>query len=326
MNLKILRRLRPILGGVKQFACGYSSVGETVGGNAKPRYCYSVWLRHLIAWRRAGMTGPIQAVAELGPGDSLGTGVAALLSGVDRYYALDIVAYSKSSSELVEPIAELFRRGADIPGDDEFPELKPKLDSYKFPRDILPNDTLKSSLLPQRIQSVRRAFERLGTQHGKVVARYYAPWYDSSVMERGMLDAVFSQAVMEHVNDIEATYRALSSWLRETGYMSHQIDFRSHGLASEWYGHWSYSDWVFRLARGRRPYLLNREPKSAHLKAIRDAGFEILDHLRVEENHGIDRKQLARRFRRMTDRDLTTSGLFVVARRPLCATNRIHPS
>lgn len=309
------RRLRPILGGMKQFLCGYSPEGEVVGANAQPRYCYSVWLRHLVSWRRAGFADPVRVVAELGPGNSLGSGIAALLSGVERYYALDVVAYSGTSAGLVDAIADLYRRRADIPGEDEFPELKPRLDSYRFPHGFLPGAALEESLAPERIGRIRAAIEHPGTSHGGIVAQYFVPWNDDSVIEAASVDAAFSQAVMEHVNDIGLAYRALTRWLRGGGFMSHQVDFRSHGLATDWNGHWAYGDLLFRIARGKRPYLLNRQPMSAHVRAIEQAGFEILYRLPVPGEAGIKRRDLAPPFRGLSDQDLSTSGVFLVARK-----------
>ena len=66
---------------------------------------------------------------------------------------------------------------------------------------------------------------------GNPSLRYAAPWRDASVMQPGSLDLIFSQAVMEHVDDLPATYAACRDWLRPGGLMSHQIDFRCHGTA-----------------------------------------------------------------------------------------------
>jgi hypothetical protein len=315
MNFRDVRRLRSVLGGIRTFVPGYSPLGTSLGGNSHARYCYSVWLRHLLAWRAAGMTGPIRTTAELGPGDSLGTGIAALLSGVDNYYGLDIFSYSHTPRDLVEAMAELYRRRADLPGDDEFPELKPHLASYRFPHQLFRTDDLAASLRPDRVRNIVRAVENPGTLQGGVSVQYYVPWHDHSIIQRGSVDAAFSQAVMEHVEDIGATYRALGCWLRPNGFMSHQIDLRCHGLSTNWNGHWSYNDWMFRVARGKRPFLLNRQPASAHLEAARQAEFEILSESVVRKEGGIRRSELAPRFRGISEDDLTISGLFLVARR-----------
>ena len=58
------------------------------------RYCYSVWLRHLVmAYENKLTQGLPGIVAELGPGRSLGTLLAALISGAHTCYAFDVVQY-----------------------------------------------------------------------------------------------------------------------------------------------------------------------------------------------------------------------------------------
>src|SRR5687767_9884078 len=88
-------RIRALLKGaatylpiVRQYACRGS------GGTTSARYCYSVWLRHLVKAHESGLNSNPGNVAELGPGDSLGVGIAALLSGADHYYALDAKAHA----------------------------------------------------------------------------------------------------------------------------------------------------------------------------------------------------------------------------------------
>jgi hypothetical protein len=57
------------------------------------RYCYSVFLRHLIMLDRVGAPTDPRVVAEIGPGASIGAGLAALLAGAETYYGFDIKAY-----------------------------------------------------------------------------------------------------------------------------------------------------------------------------------------------------------------------------------------
>jgi hypothetical protein len=294
--------------------CGYSPEGESVGGNALARYCYSVWLRHLVNIRRGGFAGPMRTVAELGPGDSLGTGIAALLSGADEYYGLDVVSYLRSGGNLLDEIAELYARRVDIP--DEFPDLHPKLDTCRFPAEYLTPDDMARNLAPDRLSQIRRALGEMGTRHGKILVQYWVPWSDPAVVQEGSVDVAFSQAVMEHVEEIELTYEALWRWLRPGGMMSHQIDFRSHGLATVWNGHWTYSNWLFRVAKGRRPYLINRHPKSAHSNSVRAQRFEIVYELPIAGESGITRDELDRGFRHLSEQDMSTCGLFILCRKP----------
>ena len=67
--------------------------GREGGGANYARYCYSVWLRHLKLANESGMNEVPHTLAELGPGDSLGIGIAALLSGVKSYCAFDVVNF-----------------------------------------------------------------------------------------------------------------------------------------------------------------------------------------------------------------------------------------
>jgi hypothetical protein len=55
-----------------------------------------------------------QTLAEPGPGDSLGVGLAALLSGISNYYALDIVRFSspERNSKVFEELVSLFKARA----------------------------------------------------------------------------------------------------------------------------------------------------------------------------------------------------------------------
>jgi hypothetical protein len=97
---------------------------------------------------------------------------------------------------------------------------------------------------------------------------------------------------------------------------SHQIGFVSHGLTPEWNGHWAIPDPVWKLIRGRRPYLLNREPASTHLRLVAHSGLTVVGEERVQIASGIPRSRLARRFRRLSDEDLTTKAIFLQAVKP----------
>ena len=290
--------------GVGRLACGRSN------GTDSPRYCYSVWLRHLVMMAGEGIDTDFHTVAELGPGDSLGTGLAAVLTGATRYLALDAVPYTRprSNLEILDTLARLFAAGESIPGRDELPEISPDVGSLEFPRALLQGRIAA----PPRVETIRRALA--GAADGGVSVRYVAPWDDAALVEPGSVDLAFSQAVLEHVDDLDATYAALARWIGPGGLMSHAIDFRCHGLTRDWYGHWTVPDRVWTVVRGRRPYLINRVGASEHLRKIADAGFEIV-HLQRRPAPPAPRASLARRFRDMPDEDLATCGCFVIARR-----------
>ncbi|MGE4013480.1 MAG: hypothetical protein AB7G15_15235, partial [Alphaproteobacteria bacterium] len=143
--------------------------------------------------------------------------------------------------------------------------------------------------------------------------KYAAPWFDAARVKLKSVDWIFSQAVMEHIDDLPGTFRACRQWLTDSGTMSHQIDYKSHGTAPAWNGHWLYSPLAWRCVRGARLYLVNRQPHSAYLRALNDAGFRVVIEKRVTRDDGIARAQLPKPYCALPDEDLVTAGAFLAA-------------
>ncbi|MBN9459607.1 MAG: methyltransferase domain-containing protein [Burkholderiales bacterium] len=280
------------------------------------RYYYSVWLRHLRQVSHVCKDTNPKCVAELGPGDSLGLGLAAMLSGADRYYALDRLRFATSSRNLaiLDELIELFRARAPIPGDDELPNVHPRLDDYRFPTDLLDGARLDRALESSRLQRIRRIVAGNRESDDELQIRYFAPWDDAAEVMPESVDWVLSQAVLEHVDDVPDAYENLMRWLRPGGLMSHRIDYSSHGITRDWNGHWTVSDLMWRLVRGQRAYLINRLPHSAHLQALKRSGFSILLDFRTEGTP-LARELLPKPFQSFTSEDLGTTGAFIVARK-----------
>lgn len=93
------------------------------GGTLSSRYCYSVWLRHLVMAKQSGLDLKPEVVAELGPGKSLGVGLAALICGAEKYLAFDLVEQAEviKNLEVFNELVYLFKNKTPIPGQDEFP-------------------------------------------------------------------------------------------------------------------------------------------------------------------------------------------------------------
>lgn len=286
---------------------------KKTGGTSSAQYCYSVWLRHLICLRDQDVWNDPKVVAELGPGDSIGIGLAALLSGVSQYYAFDLIhfASNRNNLKIFDELVALFKQRADVPGEDVFPKMKPYLDCYKFPSDILTKERLARTLAPERIEYLRSFITRTEDKGSPI--QYMAPWTTSEVVEESSVDLIYSQAVLEHVEPLEEAYRVMRSWLKPTGLMSHQIDFKCHGVANEWNGHWAYSDWEWKMIRGRRPFLINRQPLSGHLKAMENAGFKTLFEKKVKTKSSLTSENLSKSFAQISSEDLMTSGAYMIS-------------
>ena len=298
--------------GIRCLACRGS------GGTDSARYCYSVWLRHLVKASEAGLPTSFQRVAELGPGDSLGIGLAAMLSGVNQYFALDAKPHASAERNVAvfDALVELFSGRAPIPDAGEFPLLFPTLQGYEFPHGVLRDEILTASLQPERVATIRRALKENCAVTDGIRIVYVAPWEEAALQAPGTVDLVFSQAVLEHVEDMHMTYRALGRFLRDGGVMSHTIDFKSHDLTHEWNGHWTVSDFAWKIVRGKRPYFINRLPLSAHTAELERAGFRVVASLK-RTGPPLERKRLASRFRDMSEDDLCTCGSFIQAIKPI---------
>lgn len=295
-------------------------------------YFYSALMRHLVRLDAHGARPRLGAVAELGPGAALGMGLTALLLGADSYRGLDIAPYGgdpAANRALLDALAGLIAERAEIPHGGDCARVRPSLADHRFP-DWLGTDAA----------SVRdRAGKLAEVTPGTPPLLYTAPWTNradraqpeppsdrdwaresalgSNDAEAGTLDWLFSQAVLEHVDDVPATWAAIARWLAPGGVTSHQVDLRSHGTATTWNGHWAIPALTWKLIRGRRPYLLNRQPLSAHLRALEAAGLELIAVDRAPApDPGTPRAKLQAPWRSLSEEDLTTAGAFIVARRP----------
>jgi SAM-dependent methyltransferase len=271
----------------------------STGGTDSPRYCYAVWLRHLVAVYPYGFRIKGAQVGELGPGDSIGAGLAALLSGAARYVGLDIVPFSAKIDlkTVFDELAQLFSLREPIPDHNEVLNLA--IDWTNF---------------ADRVQRIRSELKR-EINTGQSVS-YRAPWTSPKDIAVASLDLIFSQAVLEHVDALEETYQAMFAWLKPGGYASHRIDFSAHWLSPFWNGHWAYSDWQWRLVRGNRKFLLNREPLSTHLACAKKVGFTVLLLRQDHGSGGLGMEALSQRFQALSAEDVQTRGAMLILRKP----------
>lgn len=287
------------------------------GHTNSARYCYSVWNRHLVRIRKHRPEAAINDVAELGPGPSLGTGLAAIIGGVASYVGLDVVPLASVGGNLqvFDELAGLYARRATIPDDAEMREVKPPLEGG----DVLVQSDLQlqAALHPTRLAGLRLALENLATNSTNPSSpiKYLAPW-QGNPLAQASTDLILSQAVLEHIDDLDAAWSSMTAMLRSGGLMSHQIDFRSHGHSAHWNGHWAYSDTEWTIVRGQRPFLLNREPLSTHLRLATQCGLRVVAMQRFEQPGRLPPDRLADQYRRLDETDSVTSGAWVLLEKP----------
>ena len=257
------------------------------------------------------MPGVPKSVAEIGPGDSIGIGLAALIAGSDRYSGLDVVPYSLSrhNDRVFRTLVGFFQERKPNPSWG-WPNYDHMLDGRFFPSRILDDDLLARSLDGARLEKIAAALQ--GRRSDPIRIAYHCPWTSSASIEPESVDWIYSHSVMEHVDDIEEAYVSMHRWLKPGGFLSHQIDLRSHELFPEWNGHWGVPRWQWRVIRGRRVYLINRLPYSAHSRLVHEL-FDVRLELLREETGGIPDDRFRAPFDRLDRRERHTAGYFVVA-------------
>ena len=310
-----LRSIAQLFFGIATFIPGVyklRSKKNGSGGSYSARYCYSVYLRHMVMAKKSNLSTQPDTVAELGPGDSLGIGLMALLLGANKYYAFDIVRFASDEKNLVmlDDLILLLRNKKDIPNEIEFPRINPKLNDYKFPTEIFSDSFLSKCLSLPRIERIRDSIK-----NNRGMIEYKAPWLNEININLSVIDMIISQAVLEHIDDLELAYRVMNSWLKSDGFMTHSIDFKSHGKSSTWDGHWKIPNWYWFLLRGARPYLINRQPLAAHLKLMKKHKFHIVLIERIISTPTFSNSKLNKEFLEISKLDRKTSGVFIQVRK-----------
>lgn len=282
------------------------------GGTDSARYCYSVWFRHLLILTQHGFHLRGAHIGELGPGDSIGTGLVALLCGATGYTGLDVVPFSARANlqQLLGELVQLYTQQEPIPDQEEFPNVRPRLASYDFPAHAV---EWKDSA--EHITCIQEAVKK-GINHSPMIT-YRAPWSSSGAIEAESLDLVFSQSVLQYVDALEEAYRAMFTWLKPGGFASHWIGLWAHQFSPFWNGHWAYADWQWRLVRGRRELLLNRQPLNVHLQYATKVGFAVVRQEREFASGGLPVHALAKKSQEFAEEDLRTRGAMVILRKPV---------
>jgi hypothetical protein len=312
--------LRLMLGGLKSFLPALSQGYRGTVGEAMGEYCYAVWMRHQVAIATVVPNFNPKTVVELGPGDSLGLGCAALLSGAEHYTGLDVIAHADPMRDVqvLDELLPLFERRASIPDESTLPNVLPRLPAYAFPRKLFTDDGPRNIRLDHAwVESIKAALlHRRHHLYDDLPLGYLAPWHAHSI-DRDSTDLVITQAVLQDMahedrsSKLADTFRAMARWLRRGGVMSHQINFAFPG-AEEWNHHWRYSDAAWRVVRGKRPFFENRAPLSTYVQLCERNGCQVLSVIR-EEKTGLPRERVAPRFRDLPDEDFTTASAHIVA-------------
>ena len=251
-------------------------------------------------------------VLELGPGDNFGVALRFLAGGASRVICVDKFASRRDESHQRRIYEALFER----------------LDPAR-------RQGLAGVLAPD---GVRTPGDRLQIVEG-VAGEELADAFEAE-----SFNLIVSRAVLEHLYDTDAALDAMDAVLAPGGLMLHKVDFRDHGMFTDGGMHpltfLTVPDGLYSLMtrNSGRP---NRRLSDWYRAKLGELGYEfrllvthfvgepgeVLPHrdqagLAAEVNGGAlglvraIRPRLAPRFESLSDSDLATDGIFIVARKP----------
>jgi hypothetical protein len=192
--------------------------------------------------------------------------------------------------------------------------------AFDFPSHIIDASVLASSTSTEAYSDLRADINCLVSGAASRKLKYFAP-YDPAVAGKfaNSADLLLSTATLEHFDNMEAGYRLFHDMLKPSGFMSHSIDFKSHGFglaregARSWNEHWLLTEAEWREVTRGKSYSINRLPCSDHLKLMIRAGFQQKIVNKRMQEHPLKWSDLAPRFQWMTNEDLGCSGVHVVS-------------
>lgn len=245
-----------------------------------PDYAYRVFRKHFdrsaFPRRQGGFV-----VAELGPGDSLGTALVAASLGAARCILVDVGNFARSDLEPYIALHEFLRKAGLRP---------PDISRARSIREVL--ELCNATYLTQGLASLRE-------------------------LDDCSVDFVFSNAVYEHIrrSEVAPMTREIARILTVGGVTSHSIDMKDHlggGLANlrfadpVWESSWMASSGFY----------TNRLRASDFRTVFTEAGLDV-DVLRQSRwtRAPLERSRLAPMFQHYSDEDLAVSDMDLVATR-----------
>lgn len=308
-------RLRPLIGGYLKYSGMFRLLfRHTATTEISSRYYYAVWMRHLHYISKFYYLKTPFKILEIGPGDSLGVGLAALFSGANCYYGIDIINYlnCQLNLKIFDELVALFKSRTCIPDEKEFPVLRPIVNNYGFPQDILTDDLLEFTMNKERLESIRLELINPFNVNNKYI-RVFIPWSKNTLIESNSIDIIMSQAALQSVQGLDNIYEAMKLWIKPGGLMSHTIDFGSIGYSKRWNGNWTFSDWEWKVIVGLRKYAVNREPYSKYLAMNKKYKMKLLIDIPMEQKNELSDLQIARKFKYLSRTDLSVANAYILS-------------
>ncbi|MDD3876061.1 MAG: hypothetical protein PHT69_05535 [Bacteroidales bacterium] len=229
-------------------------------------FCYSFWLSLLVLFNDKKIDFSYAQIGEIGTGGSFGIGICALLTGAEKFYALEIEDNFDINKNILifNRILGLFEEKSDIK---KFNTLNFNISDYSFPDKILSKNNLSKSL----VEKIR--YSILNPTADDSLIKIVKNWHHCESLN---LNFIFSRAVLEHVKCPEKIYRSIYKHLSTDAFSFHDIEFHSHNVTTHPTYHYKINKYLWFFIFGQRSYFLNRWDNSKHLAEIEKNKFHII--------------------------------------------------
>lgn len=224
---------------------------------------------------------------EYGPGDVPGVALLMLAYGADKVICVDRFSLAQSTPKQIEILERLVEGLVGEPKDRALTCFNVSGD----PKSGLRRDKLEYVIKPGGLSGLKAT-----------------------------VDCVYSRAVLEHVNNLEATFKDIAEALKPGGITIHQVDLKSHGLHREnLLDFLTWPNWLWSLMYSGKG-VPNRWRIDRYRKAIDASGLELqlLEPTLRAQTEDITkvRPYLASAFKELSDEDLSWLGFWLVAHKP----------
>lgn len=229
-------------------------------------FCYTFWLSILVFVEENNAKINLTNIGEIGAGGSLGIGFCALLTGTQKYYALEINTSIdiEKNIRLLDEILILFKNKTPI--SKEFKQINVQIKNHDFPEALIKPNFYQNELVNNLKNVLKDGI--VNNEYIQIINK----WEESTSLN---LNFVFSRAVMEHVKNPLEVYQAIHHHLLESTYMLHDIELHSHEITRKPNGHYNIQPKAWFIIFGKRGYFLNRWTLSDHIIAIEKCNFSI---------------------------------------------------
>jgi hypothetical protein len=247
-------------------------------------FCYNLWLSILVLLKENGIHPNLRNIGEIGSGGSVGVGICALLTGSEKYYALEIddLLNIDQNLKIFDDLILLFKNSTRI--SDKYKQINIRINNLEYPEDIIDPLFLQDKNITEIRNDILNGFKNSGR------IRIIRNWETHPALN---LNFIFSRAVMEHVAAPASVYKGIRNHLNPGSLMFHDIEYHSHGLTNKIDGHFFVPEYLWKIIYGKRKYFLNRWSNENHCNCIIDNGFQILKTQETFVSHSVkDEKTL----------------------------------